>query len=233
VQFRNEFFAAVEPADLAALMPAMREVSLRQEQVLYAPGDLIDLVYFPSTSVIALVAAARDGHLIQLSSTGYENVAALAQAMANQPLFSRLQVQIGGGAIAVPAAVLRTLSYSSAAMMAVVLRFISAAVDQSELAVACMTSHHLGPRLARWLLTCEDRVNSSSMALTQEEMGMMAGALRGSISLTASEFKVAGLIAYSRGHLAILDRARLERLACECYHNHALARSPDRLALEV
>jgi CRP-like cAMP-binding protein len=220
VQFRNEFFASAEADDLAALMPVMREVTLRVGQVLYEPGELIDVVYFPSTSVIAVVMTSKDGHDIQLSSAGYEGVAGLAQAVANQPPFTRLQVQIGGGAIAVPAAVLRAKSFSSAGLMALVLRFIKAAVDQSELTVACIASHQLAPRLARWLLTCGDRMNSSKIALTQEEMGMMAGALRGSISLTASELKGAGLIAYSRGHLEILDRPRLERLACECYRSH-------------
>jgi hypothetical protein len=35
--------------------------------------------------------------------------------------------------------------------------------------------------------------------------------------MLASDFKQQGLISYSRGHLQILDRPRLEAQACECY----------------
>jgi hypothetical protein len=45
----------------------------------------------------------------------------------------------------------------------------------------------------------------------------MCGALRSSISHTASDFKRDGLIGYSRGLIEILDRAGLEERACECY----------------
>jgi CRP-like cAMP-binding protein len=101
--------------------------------------------------------------------------------------------------------------------MMTILQSTQAAAARVEQSAACCAVHSLAARLARWLLTCEDRVGRPTIALTQDDMGMMAGALRSSISLAASEFKHAGLIRYSRGHLEIVDRPGLERLACECY----------------
>ncbi len=101
--------------------------------------------------------------------------------------------------------------------MALILRFAQDRAAQAEQSAACYALHPLPSRLARWLLICEDRIDRSTMLLTQDEMGVMAGALRSSISMLASEFKQQGLISYSRGHLQILDRPRLEAQACECY----------------
>jgi hypothetical protein len=79
--------------------------------------------------------------------------------------------------------------------------------------------HPLPARLARWLLISNDRVDIPVMALTQDYMCVMAGALRSSISLTASGFKRDGLVTYSRGQIKILDRPGLEKRACECYQS--------------
>jgi CRP-like cAMP-binding protein len=128
-----------------------------------------------------------------------------------------MRVQIGGGAVSLPAERLRDRAAQSPPLMALILRSAHDQSAQAEQSAACYALHSLPSRLARWLLICEDRVERSTMLLTQDEMGVMAGALRSSISMLASDFKHQGLIGYSRGHLQILDRPRLEARACECY----------------
>ena len=63
----------------------------------------------------------------------------------------------------------------------------------------------------------EDRVGAASFMLTQDYMAMMTGVQRSSVSSAASSLKRSGLIDYSRGRLTIVDRAGLQRRACECY----------------
>ena len=46
---------------------------------------------------------------------------------------------------------------------------------------------------------------------------MMLGVARPSVSTAASALQRAGLIRYTRGIITVLDRARLEHAACECY----------------
>jgi DNA-binding transcriptional regulator YhcF (GntR family) len=48
-------------------------------------------------------------------------------------------------------------------------------------------------------------------------MAVMTGVQRSTVSLAASALKKRGLIDYSRGQVTILDRAGLQRYACECY----------------
>ncbi|MEP6741019.1 MAG: helix-turn-helix domain-containing protein [bacterium] len=80
-----------------------------------------------------------------------------------------------------------------------------------------MQSHHVAERLARWLLTCHDRVHGDELKLTQEFIAEMLGTRRSGVSEAAMMLQGAGLIRYSRGHITILDRAGLEEFACECY----------------
>jgi CRP-like cAMP-binding protein len=71
--------------------------------------------------------------------------------------------------------------------------------------------------LARWLLMAEDRVSSEFLPITHDFLATMLGTDRPSVSLAAGVLQKAGVIEYSRGSVKILNRAELERTACECY----------------
>ena len=204
--------------DLEGLSPFFRENTLVHGQVLCEAGELDADVYFPCRAVIvARRDHAEDGRSVEIASVGYENAAGLLPALSRVPGRNRMFVQIAGGAISIPADKLRAQSSRSPILMGLILRFAQARVAQSDQAGACRASHALSGRLAYWLLTCADRVDRLVMSLTQDDMAVMTGALRSSISLVASDFKRAGLINYSRGELEILDLPGLIARACPCY----------------
>jgi hypothetical protein len=62
-----------------------------------------------------------------------------------------------------------------------------------------------------------DRIGSTSLGLTQEVLGQMLGTRRSSVTVAAGILQQAGLIAYTRGDVRIVQRTKLEREACECY----------------
>lgn len=218
MQFRNAFLAAMAPDDLADLFPFLKEIALFEGDRLGEAGDRVQSVYFPSSSAISIVTVMSDGRGVETASIGNEGVAGMLPALTQVAPSTRMEVQIGGGAISLPAETLRTRAHHSPSLMALILRLEQMRTAQADQAAACHALHHLPARLARWLLVCQDRVDRPNMVLTQDHMGVIAGALRSSISLIASEFKAQGLIHYSRGHLEIVDRPGLERQACECYH---------------
>ncbi len=82
---------------------------------------------------------------------------------------------------------------------------------------ACNRLHEVNERLARWLLMTQDRVGSEHLPLTQEFLAQMLGTRRSSVTVSAGTLQKAGLISYTRGHVAILDRHNLEEAACDCY----------------
>jgi len=80
--------------------------------------------------------------------------------------------------------------------------------------------HSLQQRCARWLMMMHDRLQSDAMPLTHEFFAMMLGTRRTRITETAVELQRLGLIRYQRGLVAVLDRAALADVACECYREH-------------
>jgi CRP-like cAMP-binding protein len=82
---------------------------------------------------------------------------------------------------------------------------------------ACNRLHDIDQRLVRWLLMCQDRVDSQSLPLTHEFLAQMLGTGRPSVSLAAGVLEEAGLIENLRGVVRVLNRKNLEAAACECY----------------
>jgi len=82
---------------------------------------------------------------------------------------------------------------------------------------ACNRNHTIAQRLARWLLTCQDRVQSDCMPLTHEFLGNMLGAPRATVTIAAGQLHKARFIDYTRGNVTITNRAELENAACGCY----------------
>jgi hypothetical protein len=72
-------------------------------------------------------------------------------------------------------------------------------------------------RCARWLLITQHRVGANQFPLTQQFLGFMLGVRRATVTVAADVLQHAGLIRYTRGKVTIVDRARLEDAACDCY----------------
>jgi CRP-like cAMP-binding protein len=217
VKFRNYLLSALGPADLAALLPALSEVSIPRGQVFFEPGSQVDEVIFPSNAVMSVVTVMRDGQAIESSTIGRESATPLLWALGNQPSKGRIFAQIGGAAIKLRAEALRARVAESPELMALMLRHAGSITFQAEQGVACNVLHDAAARLARWLLMTHDRTGHASLPLTQEYMGVMTGVQRTTISVVANQLRAAGLIRFSRGTVDILDRQGLEARACECY----------------
>jgi CRP-like cAMP-binding protein len=95
--------------------------------------------------------------------------------------------------------------------------FIYLQLVQVTQSVLCNRMHEVDARLARWLLTSADRMESESLNLTHEFLAQMLGVQRSTVTVAAGDLQRAGLIGYSRGKIHILDRVNLTRTACECY----------------
>ena len=96
-------------------------------------------------------------------------------------------------------------------------KYLLANLVQSAQNAACNRLHTISERLSRWILTCNDRVQTDHMPLTHEFLGQMLGAPRTTVTLAAGMLHQAGLIDYTRGNVTIKDRKGLEHVTCECY----------------
>jgi CRP-like cAMP-binding protein len=214
---RNRFLSAADTTDLEALSPHLREVWLDEGQWLSRANAALDQVYFPSSAVVALMLHSPDHGPVEIFSVGCESAVGLASALAEAPPAGRPTVRIPGGALAMPADVFRATVLQRPRLLHHALRFLQADFARSQCDSGCWALHALSARLARCLLTSQDRVDKGTIHVTQDGMAMMTHALRGSVSHAAGELKQAGLIRYSRGQVEIVNRPGLEAAACRCY----------------
>jgi CRP-like cAMP-binding protein len=90
-------------------------------------------------------------------------------------------------------------------------------MTQTAQTAVCNRHHTVEQQLCRWLLLTLDRVPSAHVVMTQELISNMLGVRRSGVTQAARNLQQAGLIEYERGHIRVLDRAKLEAHACECY----------------
>lgn len=79
-----------------------------------------------------------------------------------------------------------------------------------------MAAHPVEARLCRKLLEIFDRCGSR-IAIRQADMATMLAVRRTTVTLVERSLAALGAIEVRRGHLALLDRKRLEERTCGCY----------------
>lgn len=214
---RNMLLAALPAAEYKRLLPLLTPVSMSLGETLYDMGERIEYVYFLDAAVVSLVTHLKDGDSVEVGMIGGEGMVGLPVALGDDVAQNHAVVQIADGAMRMEAAALAKQMKRGGRLQELLLRYSLTLLRQVSQTAACNRNHSLGERLARWLLTCHDRVDGDELRLTQEFIAQMLGSRRSRVSEAATVLQGEGLIRYSRGHITILDRAGLEDYACECY----------------
>ncbi|MGZ3272694.1 MAG: Crp/Fnr family transcriptional regulator [Caulobacteraceae bacterium] len=214
---QNRLLAVLDAEDLQLVSSKLVPVVLEKGALLYDPGDLVDTVYFPDDCVISLMTLMESGAAIESAAIGREGALGLMAAVSPRQSLSRAIVQVPGRARRISAAHLHRAWEQSAQIRDLIDRHNEALFAHAIHSVACNALHSVEARFCRWLLSCDDRIASSTVSLTQEFLADMLGVQRTTVTVVARALQAAGLIRYRRGVVDILDRAGLEAIACECY----------------
>lgn len=217
VEIPNKILAALPAREYERLLPHLKHVSLPLGQVLYEADDSISDVYFPNTGIVSLVTHLKEGASVEVGMVGREGMVGLSVLLGDSISPNQAIVQIADGAMRLSANALKEELSHGGQLQPLLLRYTQTLLRQVSQTAACNRTHHIGERLARWLLTCQDRVESDELILTQEFIAEMLGTRRAGVSEAATMLQVAGLIRYVRGHITVLNREGLEEFACECY----------------
>ncbi|MDN3578359.1 Crp/Fnr family transcriptional regulator [Chitinimonas viridis] len=185
--------------------------------MLYEPGTEIAQVYFPYGSVVSLLGTLGPLRTVEVAAVGREGVIGGAAALGDAVSQFHAVVQVAGMAARIPAARMRKEFKSHGSWNPELLQFNDALMGQMAQAVICNRFHTVEARLARWLLTTRDRAETERFYMTQAFLARILGVRRVGVSAAAAKLQDAGLIGYSRGHVALLDTEGLEAYACECY----------------
>jgi CRP-like cAMP-binding protein len=214
---KNRLLSALPVEDYQRLLPHLEPVSLSLNQVLYEVNEPITHVYFPSESIVSLVAPMEDGATIEVGLVGQEGMAGILVILGGMTKAHRAIVQVADSAVRLNATVLKAEFDRGGALQTLLLRYLQTLLTQATQTLACNRFHPIEERLARWLLVVQDSLQTNEFLLTQEFIGQMLGVRRSSVTVAAGNLSQANLINYTRGRITILDRAGLEDFSCECY----------------
>jgi CRP-like cAMP-binding protein len=192
-------------------------VSLLLGQVIYEPGEQLDHIYFPTTSIVSLLYTMEDGTSAEIGVVGNEGVVGIALFMGGETTPNRAVVQSGGHSLRMKPNVLKEEFRRGGPLQQLLLRYTQALITQMSQTAVCNRLHTVDQQLCRWLLLSHDRLDSNELTMTQELIANMLGVRREGVTVAAGHLQAAGLIRYHRGKITIVDRAGLEARACECY----------------
>jgi CRP-like cAMP-binding protein len=201
--------------EIDRLRPHLSPVDLKlRQQLIDGRGTH---AYFVEEGLASVVLAMRDGTTVEVGVVGREGVVGLPVLLGADSMPGETFIQVEGFGFRIGAKFLRQEFERPGKLRNHLQKYLLANLVQSAQYAACNRVHPIAERLARWLLTCHDRIQSDRMPLTHEFLGQMLGAPRTTVTLAAGTLHEAGLIDYSRGHVTIKNRTRLENAACECY----------------
>jgi CRP-like cAMP-binding protein len=186
-------------------------------EILYGGGEPITHVYFPNEGLISLLVIMADGTPREIGLIGNEGMLGIAVALGSRTTPIRALIQMPGSAMRLKAETLRDELKRGGALQKVLQRYSHALFTQVSQSAACVSSHAVDRRLSRLLMMTHDRAPGDELQMNHELMAMMLGVTRSVVTRAAGRLQNEKMIRYTRGHVTILDRLRLEATACECY----------------
>ena len=181
------------------------------------PNRPVEYVYFLNSGLISTDALTEKGESVEVGLIGREGFAGLP-ALLDQPQMSHaVLIQGVGDGLRIRSKIVRDQFMKGGMFQQLVHAFAYLQLVQVTQSVLCNRMHEVDARLARWLLTSADRMESESLNLTQEFLSQMLGVQRTTVTVAAGQMQRAGMIDYSRGKINLTDRQALTKVTCECY----------------
>ena len=213
----NEILNSIPESEFSSIRHSLEYMQLPHHHILHESGEKIEFAYFLNEGLASLVVLTSDGRSVEVAIVGHEGVVGTTLAVGLHRGPYRSIMQISGTALRVRADVLEDRLREAPELRLTLNRFVLVQGLQIAQIAACNRLHEIEQRLARWLLMCQDRVESEYLPVTHEFLAQMLGTGRPSVSLAAGILQKAGTIENSRGNVRILNRKELETAACECY----------------
>lgn len=213
----NRLLAALPDLDWHRVRHQLEPVSLVRGQVLYESGVAMTHAYFPTSAIVSLVYVTEEGDSSGIAVVGRDGVIGVPLFTGAGSTPGRAVVQCAGLAFRMAARPLKTEFMRAGPAMDVLLRYTQTLIAQMAQIVVCTNHHTVDEQLCRWLLMHHDRVAGDDLVITHDMIAQLLGVRREGVTEAALALQAAGLIAYRRGHITLLDRSGLQGRACECH----------------
>jgi CRP-like cAMP-binding protein len=212
----NRLLGSLPPNLQQRLNDLGSRVALEKSAVLIEAGAQQTQVYFLCSGLVSLQMMTPDGNSVEVAMVGREGVSP-PLALASTPAAYTTIVTVAGDALRITADALQAECDRDPALQRALMRQWHTMMSEIALGSACHRFHSSRQRLARWLLVASERIQSSRIELTQQQLGDVLGLVRTNVTIASLDLQDAGAVASRHGRIRIIDRARLQTASCECY----------------
>jgi CRP-like cAMP-binding protein len=214
----NRLLSALSESERSRLQNFLEPVDLAFRQVLVKSEAPVTHAVFLLDAVSSTVAELPDGNVVEVAVTGREGFVGHELLCGSLAPATSVIVQIPGRGLRMRAADFRReIVERDGEAFRLLLRYTGAFTEMVAQVAGCNASHSVEQRFARWLLLVHDRVGRNGFPVTHELAALLLGVRRAGVTEAANRLRIAGAIDYRAGDMRILDRARLEAVACGCY----------------
>jgi CRP-like cAMP-binding protein len=218
---------------LASLPPALSQRLIAQGQRMRVPrltvlcdeGEPFDYAYFPLSGMASLISTTVDGDTVEVASIGREGMIGIQILLPEARAPYAVHVLLPADVIRVRAAALRGEVKASSLLYETLVAYLHTLSSLMSQTAVCHRFHSARQRLCRWLLSALDRADGNVLELTQEVIGQSLGIPRTGVTTIAVELQDCGAIRCRHGRITVLNRTKLEAIACPCHHGAAFAQN--------
>lgn len=200
-----------------SLLKTCKPIELPLRTQLYWPEEMPQFGYFLTSGIASVVAGLEDGGTTEVGVIGREGLIGAFHLLGPMPALTECFMQVAGEGLRIPMDALRKAFLKHEEIRSRILEFVQAQNAAVSQVAACNKLHEAEPRLARWLLMMQDRMEDTTFHITQEFIGQMIGTRRTTINGVLASMERKGLLEHRRGQISIPDRTALELAACDCY----------------
>lgn len=214
----NNLLRRLSAADYALLSPHIVLDDAAAHELLYSPGDNVQVVHFPcGPSLATFLVPNEDGRDVETILVGREGAVGGIVSEGFLPAYTRICVKFGGPFARIHVGKLEAAKTRSQSLRNIFARYADCMLAQVFQSTACNAIHSIEQRTAKWIVAAMERTgDENSVPLTHEQLATLLGVGRSYASRVLQSFKAEGVLDTRRGSILVRKHEGLRLRACLC-----------------
>jgi DNA-binding transcriptional regulator YhcF (GntR family) len=214
----NNLLRRLNDADFALIAPHLVHEEGNPNDLLYSPGDNVEIVHFPcGPSLASYLVPSEDGRDVETILIGREGAVGGIVSQGYLPAYTRIMVKFAGPFVRLPVGKLDAAKSKSASLNNIFARYADCMLAQMFQSTACNAIHSIEQRTAKWIISAMERTDGDDVVpLTHEQLATLLGVGRSYTSRVIQAFKAEGILQTRRGSILVLNADALRSRSCLC-----------------